>query len=656
MEAPPGGPPDSKRPYVAAVYPAPDTVNVSRDLDARFVFSEWVSPDAERGKVYLNPPPSRSLRTKLSGNMLEVTTARELDSNTTYTLGLLGTIRDLNGLPLEAPLQLTFSTGPALDPGKAKGLVGVFQAPPAPGAFAALYPRGEALRKTFSHLTRRNDSIIVPSPQPDPAKERPAYISPADSAGRFEFKGVRPGRYGLLGFQDINGDLRPSLGSEALAIGPSLDVAAAPGDFPTLALAPYDTVPVRLVEARWAGETVRDGLAYGTVRLKFNRPPHPTLSLSRDAYAVSRPAPGDSTAASPGGASIPVLDVCLNPNTGEIELMTAPLRPDSQYVAACPGLVDLHGNPADTAHDTAPFRVGPDADTAKPDMVFLGPRQVSGQVPRLAVDNLFPGRPITVYYPRLLADSTLSRLRADLRIKTDSGAVPWTLTRLNHHEFTLSFPEPIPLKGQRLGIGWKPAPDTAAGKVPAAPSAVPKDSAHSATPGASSVPGDSAKTAAKPGERPRTAATAPQPVPIAAFSLADASELGGVKLSQDPSAYGSRLVIRATASGREYSRVTPATPEFVVDSLPKGNYSVEYFRDSNGDGLWNPGSLSPWAIQEPYVLFADSVDVQPGAVNRGDVNKRGASAGTAAAGLPPDSSSTAPASIAERKLSWPPVR
>ncbi|MDB5048136.1 MAG: hypothetical protein JWO30_1207, partial [Fibrobacteres bacterium] len=345
MEAPPGGPSDTKRPYVTAVFPAPDTTNVSRDLKARIVFSEWVAPDAERGKVYLNPPLNRHVKVRLSGNALDVTSSARLDSNTTYTLGILGSVKDLNGQPLESPLQLAFSTGPKPDSGRLKGRVGVFQASPAPGTFAALYPRGAELRTRFQHLNRRNDSVVVPSAQPDPLKERPAYIAPADSQGRFEFRALRPGRYGLIGFQDINGDLNPNIGSEALAIGPSVDIAAAPGDPQVLALAPYDTVPVRLMEARWAGESLRNNLAYGTVRLKFNRPPHPTQSLRREAYAVRKPGP---KSAPNGGTPVPVLDVCVNPNTGEIELMTAPLEADSQYVAFCLGLRDLYGNLVDT--------------------------------------------------------------------------------------------------------------------------------------------------------------------------------------------------------------------------------------------------------------------------------------------------------------------
>ena len=106
MEAPPGGPTDTKRPYVTAVLPAPDSVRVGPELDVKIKFSEWVAPDAERGKVYLVPPLTRKIKARLSGDELQVTSAGRLDTNTTYILGLLGTIKDINGQPTTLQSQL----------------------------------------------------------------------------------------------------------------------------------------------------------------------------------------------------------------------------------------------------------------------------------------------------------------------------------------------------------------------------------------------------------------------------------------------------------------------------------------------------------------------------------------------------------------------
>ena len=635
MEAPPGGPVDTKRPYVTAVLPGPDSVRVGPVLDAQIKFSEWVAPDAERGKVYLVPPLTRKIRARLSGDELRVTSAGRLDTNTTYILGVLGTIKDINGQPLEGPLQLAFSTGPVLDSGRLAGTLVPFQGKPGLGAFAALYPRGPELRARFQHLTHRNDSVVVPSAQPDPLKEKPVYIAPTDSLGRFDFKRLRPGRYGLIGFQDINGDLTLNAGSEALAIGPSVDIAAAPGEAQTLALAPYDTVPLRLVSARWAAERSQGGKSLGTVRLKFNRPPHPTQGLRREAYVVRRLGPKGSLT---GGASIPVADVCVNPTSGEVEIATAPLDPDSQYVAACPGVRDGFLNPVDSARSLAVFKADTARDTAKAEFTLLGARRVSGESPKMPLDVFFPRQGLRVYYPRLLLDSTLGWLRANLRIKLDTVPVTWTLQRISQHEFSLSFPGDTPLKGQRLSIAIL-ADSTAR----AAAAAVPKPSAP-----APSSPKDSlAKTV------PVSPIVVPPPtVPIATLTLADAAKLGSLKFKQDKSAFGSRLVLRGIAMPWEFTRITPAAEEVVVDSLPEGFYAVDYFRDTNGDGVWHSGSLAPWAIAEPYAEWADSVEVKAGGVNRGDGRRPGAARTAVSA----DSSKTVGSSASgERRLAWPPL-
>jgi hypothetical protein len=650
VEAPPGGPADTRKPFVSAVQPAPDSTRVGRDLDARIRFSEWVSPDIERGKVYLIPPLAKRIRTHLDGDELRVTSSDRLDSNTTYTLGLLRTVKDLHDQPLEAPLELAFSTGPALDSGRLAGTVAPFQGRPAAGAMAALYPRGPELRGRFRHLTRRNDSTVVPAAQPDPAKELPAYIAPADSLGRFAFSHLRPGRYGLIGFQDANGDLAPAIGAEALAIGPSVDVASGAGEAVPLTLAAYDTMPMRLTEARWAQETMYQGRCLGTVRLKFSRPPHPAQALRREAYGLRKAGPDGK----PAGAALPVLDVCANPVSGEIELSTLPLDRDSQYVASCAGLRDIYGNLADTARARALFKADTASrDTAKAEMIFLAPRKVSGERGRLPADHLMPGAGLTAYYPRLLTDSLQGWLRGHLQAKLDTTPLAFVLDRVSHHEFSLKFPA-IPLKGQRLLFSLKTDSAATASAGTAAPGARP----------------DSASAKATAGSSPAAPAGA---APVASFTLADAAKLGSLKFKQDRSAYGSRLVIRALGSPAEYSRITPAADDITVDSLPEGMYAVDYFRDTNGDGLWHPGSLAPWAVQEPYVQWADSAEVKAGAAGRGDgkppgsrraapadssmteaATQAGTQAGTQGA-APAVIGAAQGAGIPERKLAWPPM-
>lgn len=623
MEAPPGGPEDRKRPFVAAVYPAPGAVNVPRELKAKIEFSEWVAQDAARGKVWLSPPPARRLKVEAKGRIIEVTSEAPLDSGTTYVLGISGSIKDLAGLPLESPFQLVFSTGPALDSGILGGRLAVFPGKrPEPGAFAAFYPIDRDLRRRFGYLVNGPAGLPIADSLPSPFRERPAYLAPADSLGRFGLEGARPGRYLLLGFQDNDLDGIPDAGPEPLAIGPAVEVGLQAGAPRSLALGAMDTLANRLVSVRWAHENLVQGRSHGTVRLKFGRPVHPSRALRRDLYSVRK-------AGKPGvpGVPVPIMDICLNPE-GEVELYTVPLEAESSYVAACGAVPDLMGNPLDTARDESGFKAtladsaaatagaaagasaaapgtqaAPAAPGALPAPVFLGQRRLTGQREPLSREAVFPSRPLRAYLPRILTDSLLAEITARIEVKSDTVPVTTFVVRVSHHEIDLRL-APFALKGQALHIGYRPP------RVAAAPAPLPGAPAAPVGP-APKPPAPAAPDSTRP---------VPPAGPRTTLRVADSAELGSLQFRQDPSAHGSVLVLRSLDGSIEAVRVTPAREEFTVDSLPKGPYSAAYFRDMDRDTLWTPGRFRPWTPQEDFVPFADSVEVRPGGVSPGSAS------------------------------------
>ena len=137
---------------------------------------------------------------------------------------------------------------------------------------------------------------------------------------------MRPGRYLLLGFQDGDQDARPDALTEPLAVGPAVEVGAADTAPRSLALSPLDTAANRLVEARWAHESLKPGRSQGTLRLRFFRAPHPAKALRRDLYTVRKAGVHKAGAAgcgrtgtAPSRCSI----ICFNPD-GELELLYRP--------------------------------------------------------------------------------------------------------------------------------------------------------------------------------------------------------------------------------------------------------------------------------------------------------------------------------------------
>jgi hypothetical protein len=284
-----------------------------------------------------------------------------------------------------------FSTGPALDSGVLAGGIALFPgARPPDGAFAALYPEDPALRARFGHLVSPNgraargraDSL------PHPHRERPAYLAPADSLGRFQVTGARPGRYRVFAFQDADRDLIPDPASEPLAVGPAVQVAAAEGPEVNLALSAFDTSAMRLTNARWSHERLLAGFSLGTVRLRFSRPVHPIRAMRRELYSVRK------AGAEGASGAVEVLDLALHPETGEVELHTSPLRPDSGYVVRLGPVPDVHGNPIDTARDEAPFTAVL-ADTAGAVAASAAPAPAASAPAASAAATPTPGTPAT---------------------------------------------------------------------------------------------------------------------------------------------------------------------------------------------------------------------------------------------------------------------
>jgi hypothetical protein len=330
---------------------------------------------------------------------------------------------------------------------------------------------------------------------------------------------------------------------------------------------------------------------------------------------------------------VEVLDLCLHPETGEVELHTSPLRPDSGYRVRLGPVPDVHGNPIDTARDEAPFTAAladtgsaapaaagagaatvPSPEAAAP--VFLSPRRMSGFRDKLPREHFLPSLGLFAYYPRILTDSVLGDLTSRLEVRADTVPVPVFLSRQSHHEFLLKL-GPVALKGQTLRIGFKPPPaagDTAV-RPPAPAAPVPDTAGRGRTPGSG---GDGAAKSA-----------APQSAAWASFTLADTARLGSLSFRQDATAQGSRLVLRLPSAGLEFIRTTPPSEQFQVDSLPPGLYSVVAYRDADADSIWSPGRLAPWTPQDPFVHYADSVSVEAG--------------------------KTSPAGPAERPIAFPPL-
>ena len=206
--APSGGPEDKLPPRIAAVYPAPNTTNHPEELYVKLEFDEWINASIPRGAVSISPPIDGKMKFKVRGRSMELTSRAILDTGTTYTVTFAGGIKDLHGNALAKPFHVVFSTGDHIDSLTITGRVLVNDSMARKKTFPSigLFLMG-AEREGRRYLEKYRDTATKQlDTLPMLTKEPPLFLTRADSAGNFTLTGLRPGRYRVVAFVDVNGN------------------------------------------------------------------------------------------------------------------------------------------------------------------------------------------------------------------------------------------------------------------------------------------------------------------------------------------------------------------------------------------------------------------------------------------------------------------
>ena len=234
---PPGGPPDALPPELVAVTPDSAAVSVTPSRVV-FSFNEVVSErpqgSATLGAAFIVSPRDGLPRVDWRRDRITVRPRRDWRPNTVYTVTMLPGISDLRGNVRREGSTLVFSTGPTIPDTRVEGIV--FDWPGNRAAGGALV---EALLVADTTL---------------------AYVTVADSSGRFTLPHLPPGRYVVRGVLDANSnralDRREAFDSVALDVADSARVE--------LLAFVHDTIGPRI-----ATVTIRDSL---TLRVAFDKP------------------------------------------------------------------------------------------------------------------------------------------------------------------------------------------------------------------------------------------------------------------------------------------------------------------------------------------------------------------------------------------------
>lgn len=229
---PDGGPYDETPPVFLHSTPAANSLN-NKEQNIVLEFDEFIKLQNAYEKIVVSPPQIQQPEIKASGKRITIELFDSLKPNTTYTVDFNDAVVDNNeGNPLEA-FSYVFSTGDIVDTLGISGTVlNAEDLEPIKGIIVGIH----------SDLS---DTIISKKPF-----ER---ISRTDSRGRFNMRGLAPGKYRLYALADANGNFIYDQKSEKIAYFDSL-------------IMPYAT-------SAWRNDTVwHDSLTIDTIRrIKYTR-------------------------------------------------------------------------------------------------------------------------------------------------------------------------------------------------------------------------------------------------------------------------------------------------------------------------------------------------------------------------------------------------
>lgn len=543
VEPPKGGPEDKLAPRVAGVAPAPGSINQPTQLDVTLQFDEWIAEKIPRNAVSISPPLAKKPALEVDGDHLRITSKAPLDSNTTYTLTITSGLKDLQGNAISKPFQLVFSTGPVLDSLRAEGRVwfpdSLYKRKNFP--VVGLFPMGKD-RQSRHYLDRFRDSSLTVAADTVPLlhREPPLYLTQTDSMGHFSFQALRPGLYQVAAFTDLNGNQRIEPQIELAGVAPRLLRLDSVAEPLWLAIGDQDTSSLRMEGASQRGNRL--------LEVAFSRSPVLDSAFLSPENCTIRAKRGTDT--------LRAVSHFQEALSGNLVLVVDSLRPETTYVVRCAAAIDSAGRKLDPRMGSAEVTWSRMTDTVA--------ARISRVTPERNARFVRAATPIVIAYNQpISADSIAPRLVLQLLKDT----VPAVVRQLDAVRLEVRGPSP-----------W--APDQQVRLVALTPDTV----------------------IAKPDSLGHVDTT----VTVSSETIAQFETLSKLKMAsltgQVPGG-DAQTRIRLRSADRPtdiYEVACDAAGRFRIEDLAEGLYSVEYYRDLDGDGKHSPGKLFPPTPGEPW--------------------------------------------------------
>jgi uncharacterized protein (DUF2141 family) len=181
---PTGGPRDSLPPIMLGAVPKDSTLNFTGNK-ITLTFDEYVQLDRPEEQLIISPVPKVSPLIEAKLKEVTIRIKDTLEENTTYSINFGRSLKDINEGNPAKQFTYIFSTGTYIDSSTLSGKV-----------VAAETGRPDSTLIVMLH--RNFDDSVV-------SKEKPRYFTRLDSAGRFVFNNIAPGRYTIFALKDQGG-------------------------------------------------------------------------------------------------------------------------------------------------------------------------------------------------------------------------------------------------------------------------------------------------------------------------------------------------------------------------------------------------------------------------------------------------------------------
>lgn len=192
---PTGGPKDLDPPKLVSIYPEDQSLNFN-EKRIIFTFDEYIKLEEAKKQIIITPPIEESdYEFKVKNNILTLNLDKNLQSNTTYTLNLGESVRDITENNKAQNVKLGFSTGDYIDSLSLSGKVeNLMKGTPATDVLVGIYDATD----TFDIFNRR-----------------PLYFTKTDTAGFYQIENIKNGQYNIYAMADKNGNLKVEPTTEA---------------------------------------------------------------------------------------------------------------------------------------------------------------------------------------------------------------------------------------------------------------------------------------------------------------------------------------------------------------------------------------------------------------------------------------------------------